>query len=119
MARRTITHEVVVDDLTGIEIHPDDAEAVQFAYRRKMYEIDLGPQSVEQFDAALAPFLAVARTVGHGGKAKRGAGDRPSRAKMAAVREWARANGHVVADRGRIPADIVDAYHAAHGQPAA
>lgn len=32
----------------------------------------------------------------------------------AEIRAWARANGHVVADRGRIPADVVAAYAAAH-----
>ncbi|GAA2658484.1 MULTISPECIES: histone-like nucleoid-structuring protein Lsr2 [Actinosynnema] len=33
---------------------------------------------------------------------------------VAAVREWARANGRQVADRGRIPADVVEAYELAH-----
>ena len=30
----------------------------------------------------------------------------------AAVREWARANGHTVSDRGRIPGDILEAFAA-------
>lgn len=33
----------------------------------------------------------------------------------AEIRAWARANGHVVADRGRIPAGVVAAYTAEHG----
>lgn len=33
-----------------------------------------------------------------------------------AVRAWARSNGYDVADRGRLPADVTDAYAAAHGQ---
>ncbi|WP_340289792.1 Lsr2 family DNA-binding protein [Aquipuribacter hungaricus] len=32
-----------------------------------------------------------------------------------AVREWARANGHTVSERGRIKADVVQAYRAANG----
>lgn len=36
-------------------------------------------------------------------------------ADPAKVRAWAAANGYTVADRGRIPRDIVDAYHQAHG----
>jgi hypothetical protein len=31
-----------------------------------------------------------------------------------AVREWARTNGHQVSSRGRIPAELVDAYRAAN-----
>jgi len=30
------------------------------------------------------------------------------------VREWARANGHQVSDRGRISAEVQDAYDKAH-----
>lgn len=33
-----------------------------------------------------------------------------------AVRAWARSNGYDVADRGRLPADVTDAYVAAHGK---
>ena len=32
-----------------------------------------------------------------------------------AIREWARANGHTVSERGRIKADVVQAYQAANG----
>ena len=31
-----------------------------------------------------------------------------------AVREWARSNGHQVSDRGRVAAELVEAYRAAH-----
>lgn len=31
-----------------------------------------------------------------------------------AVREWARSNGHQVSDRGRVAAEFVEAYRAAH-----
>ncbi|MDQ2851903.1 MAG: Lsr2 family protein [Actinomycetota bacterium] len=39
---------------------------------------------------------------------------RLSREQAAAIREWARNNGHKVSDRGRIPAAILTTYHAAH-----
>ncbi|MGB6149059.1 MAG: histone-like nucleoid-structuring protein Lsr2, partial [Mycolicibacter algericus] len=47
---------------------------------------------------------------GRAGGARRGAIDRE---QSAAIREWARRNGHNVSTRGRIPADIIDAFHAA------
>ena len=37
-----------------------------------------------------------------------------TRDELQNIRAWARANGHPVSDRGRIKADIIDAYHAAH-----
>jgi hypothetical protein len=36
-----------------------------------------------------------------------------AKSDLTAVREWARANGYTVGDRGRIKAEIQDAYHAA------
>ena len=38
----------------------------------------------------------------------------PSTASTAAIRDWARTNGHPVSPRGRLGADIVDAFNAAH-----
>jgi hypothetical protein len=31
-----------------------------------------------------------------------------------AIREWAKANGHALADRGRIPAGVIEAFELAH-----
>ncbi|WP_458864192.1 Lsr2 family DNA-binding protein [Mycobacteroides abscessus] len=33
---------------------------------------------------------------------------------MAAIRQWARKNGYEVSDRGRIKAEVVEAFEAAH-----
>ncbi len=38
----------------------------------------------------------------------------PSTASTATIRDWARTNGHPVSPRGRLGADIVDAFNAAH-----
>ncbi len=38
----------------------------------------------------------------------------PSTASTASIRDWARMNGHPVSPRGRLSADIVDAFNAAH-----
>ncbi|MFI0915474.1 Lsr2 family DNA-binding protein [Streptomyces abikoensis] len=44
---------------------------------------------------------------------------RRSKEQLAAIRTWARANGHTVADQGMIPKKIVAAYDAAHRAPQA
>jgi hypothetical protein len=44
-------------------------------------------------------------------------GSRPQpldREQTAAIRAWARQNGHEVSDRGRIAKTVVDAFEAAH-----
>lgn len=38
----------------------------------------------------------------------------PDRERSRAIREWARANGHAVSTRGRIPAPVIAAYDAEH-----
>jgi TorA maturation chaperone TorD len=42
------------------------------------------------------------------------AGTATDREQTQAIRAWARKQGHKVNDRGRIPADIVAAYHSAN-----
>jgi hypothetical protein len=39
---------------------------------------------------------------------------RSNRDQTAAIRGWARANGHQVSDRGRISKSVMDAYQAAN-----
>jgi hypothetical protein len=39
---------------------------------------------------------------------------RSSREETAAIRGWARENGHQVSDRGRIPKSVIEAYQAAN-----
>ena len=56
-----------------------------------------------------AALAVVAADVGRLGRG-RAAIDRE---QSAAIREWARRNGHNVSTRGRIPADVIDAFHAA------
>ncbi|HVX43985.1 MAG TPA: histone-like nucleoid-structuring protein Lsr2, partial [Mycobacteriales bacterium] len=45
--------------------------------------------------------------------ASSGRGRRSAAPSPTDVRAWARANGHTVSDRGRLPAPIIDAYLAA------
>ena len=95
------------DDLTGEEAQ----ETVNFALDGKSYEIDLSYAHSSELRSTLNRYVLVARKAGRGGKssASRTAGDRE---QLAAIREWARGQGLPVADRGRIPAGVVERYHA-------
>ena len=67
--------------------------------------------------AALAPFVSAARrsVARRGGVAVRAPSGRGSdRAQNQAIREWAIAQGMKVSERGRIPTNVLTAYHSAH-----
>jgi hypothetical protein len=102
----------LVDDLDG-----DVAdETVEFGVDGKNYEIDLSTANAKKLRDALAEFVASARRSGgrrRGGGAPAAAARRPSidREQNQAIREWARKRGMKVSDRGRIPAEVLEAYH--------
>jgi hypothetical protein len=90
------------DDLDG---GPADT-TITFAVDGTAYEIDLSAAHAEELRQAIAPFVAAARKVGstarRAAKAARANGPSPS-----AVREWAKAEGIKVSDRGRVPSELI------------
>lgn len=102
------------DDLTGEESHEIDTYTLLL--NGVGVEIDLTPDSHDKLLEALAPFLNAtgARRVRGGqkgqGRAKRGAVGNEDTAR---IRAWAKENGFEVNDRGRVPANIREAYEKA------
>jgi hypothetical protein len=112
MARET--HVRLVDDLDG----SDADETVTFGLDGSTYDIELSAKNAAALRDALAPYMSTARKAGSGGgsRGRRAASSAPRRAagnESAEIRSWARANGHQVNERGRIPAAVVDAFRAA------
>jgi hypothetical protein len=105
---------ILEDDIDG----GTAAETVTFGIDGHTYEIDLSKRNAAKLRDALAPFVAGARRAGRGGTpGRRGparSASRADRGRIQAIREWARANGHPISDRGRIPATIVEAYDKAN-----
>jgi hypothetical protein len=105
MAKRIV--ETLVDDLDGSEAD----RTIAFSINGEGYAIDLSSANAEKFEAALAPFVDAARRTSSGragGGSRRRAGGGSGDTKDA--REWLRANGHQVSDRGRIPAPLLELY---------
>ncbi|WP_183095440.1 histone-like nucleoid-structuring protein Lsr2 [Nocardioides stalactiti] len=103
---------VLVDDIDGSEA----TETVAFGLDGTSYEIDLNDKNAAKLRDALAAYVGHGRKVG-GARRTRGAAKAVAAGGGASakdVREWARANGHSVPDRGRIPADVRSAYDAAN-----
>ncbi|MGB2923462.1 MAG: Lsr2 family protein [Mycobacterium sp.] len=107
----------LIDDIDGSEISEGDGERVEFAFRGADYQIDLSATNIAKFEKALKPYVEAAEKVRGGGRSRRvrtNGNGKSSPEQLAAIREWARKNGHEVADRGRIKAEIVEAFDAAH-----
>jgi hypothetical protein len=107
----------LIDDLDGEAAD----ETVEFGVDGKSYEIDLSKDNAERLRDALAAFVGAARRSAAGGGSGRRRGSlatsapvrRPTidREQNQAIRDWARKRGMKVSDRGRIPAEVLDAYH--------
>jgi hypothetical protein len=103
---------LLVDDIDGGTAD----ETVSFSLDGVSYEIDLSAKNAGKMRDAFAQYVGQARRVGgraagsRGGRGRRRGADN----RTAEIREWARANGHKVNERGRIPATVVEAYDKAH-----
>jgi hypothetical protein len=87
-------------------------QTVRFAFEGTGYEIDLSNKNAKAFGSQLAPFIEHAR------KSGREASRRPGRTAASGqrsgdIRAWAKDHGIAVSERGRIPASVVEQYHAA------
>ena len=114
MARRTI--ELVVSDLSGTDLG-DDAQTINFSIGCDQYVIDLSGKEAEKFYDALKKYTDAATKVAGRGVRKstgRAGGSGRSKEELAAIREWLKANGHEVSDRGRIKQDLIDLYDGAN-----
>ncbi|RAN78838.1 hypothetical protein B5P43_16775 [Bacillus sp. SRB_336] len=105
-------HVTLVDDL---DQSPAD-ENITFGLDGVSYEIDLSAHNAEELRTALAKYIAVGRRAG--GRTVRGRGPATaskSKSDVAEIRSWAKDNGYEVHERGRIQAEVRNAYYAAQG----
>ena len=100
---------VLVDDLDGTEA----TETVSFGLDGASYEIDLNDANAVALREALSGYVGHARKVTGGSRRGRKAAAGSS-SNTKDVREWAKGQGMDVSERGRISADVQQAYDAAH-----
>jgi Spy/CpxP family protein refolding chaperone len=101
---------VMSDDLDGSSA----AETVMFGFDGVMYEIDLSERNRARLQRDLAPYVAAGRRVSRS-RRRAGSDRQPApRADRAAVRAWAKDNGLKVSERGRMSAEVISKYEAAH-----
>ena len=87
-------------------------ETVSFALDGTEYEIDLSTKNAASLREAISPWLGHARKTG--GRRRRGTTAKSASASTSDIRAWAQAQGHEVSSRGRVSADVREAYEKAH-----
>lgn len=108
MAKKTAV--VLIDDLNG---DPADT-TIRFALDSREYELDLTDENAQELRELFNRYIAAARKVSRGRRSTAGPA-KPAFTAVdpAAVRAWAQGNGIKVSPRGRIKADVLEAYRAA------
>jgi hypothetical protein len=115
MAQRV--NVVLVDDIDG----SDASETVTFGLDGAQYEIDLSESHADKLRDALALYISHGRRAG--GRKKGAGGTRSSSSSSSSagagpsaadIRAWARENGWDVPERGRVSAEVKEAYAAAN-----
>lgn len=93
------------DDLDGSEA----TETVNFALDGKAYEIDLSAANSAQLRDDFAKWIGHARAI-RGRQRLAASRSSSGRTDLNKVREWGRKNGFKVSDRGRVSAEVQEAY---------
>lgn len=102
MASRTVL--VLTDDTDGSEADV----TMKFGLDSTQYEIDLSEANAKKLLGTLDPWMKAARKTG-GRKGRRGGGTN-GKGEVKAVREWAKKQGLNVSERGRVSAEVRQAY---------
>lgn len=112
MASKTVV--ILSDDLDGSEA----SETIRFSLDNSEYEIDLNEGHANELRQTLERFTNAGRKVSGGRAGRASTSSRKSSSQggpdAKAVRQWAIENGINVNTRGRIQAEIVEKYEAAH-----
>jgi hypothetical protein len=102
-----------IDDIDGSEAEG----TVRFGLDGAEYEIDLNAKHADALRKSLAKYIDAARRSSGAARRSARSGRRASASGVntTEVREWAKAQGYEVKDRGRVPAELVVKFRAASG----
>jgi hypothetical protein len=100
-----------IDDIDGSQAEG----TVRFALDGDEYEIDLNTKHAQALRQSLARYIEAARRGSSSRQPARGQRKRGgSGVDSTEVRDWAKSQGIDVKDRGRIPAELIVKFKAAH-----
>lgn len=115
MARKVVVQ--VVDDIDGT-VFDEAGESISYAVDGVEYAIDLKDEHAKEFRETLDYYISHSMRVG-GRKHRTDRSGSPTtarrpRGETQQIRTWAIEQGYELSPRGRIPAEIEHAFHAAH-----
>lgn len=110
MARKRIITESITCDICGSET--DEATTVTLGWDKDQWELDLCDKDNTAISKAFDAWIDKGRKVSR--RTRRTAGSSTSASETAAIREWALAKKLTTATKGRISAEIREAYAAAN-----
>lgn len=102
-----MVQKVQISQVSDLDGQPAD-ETVKFSLDGTDYEIDLSSGQAEAMRARLLPFTSRARRKAV--QRRRGGKRKPSRSDLPEIREYARARGYDIKERGAVPKRIIDEY---------
>ncbi|MFE7423716.1 Lsr2 family protein [Rhodococcus sp. NPDC057529] len=115
MARKVVVE--LVDDIDGT-VFGDDGESIHYAVDGVEYVIDLKDEHARELRETFEYYIAHSTPVGgRKHRADRSATPVPARRssdETKKIRAWARGQGYELSSRGRIPAEIEQAFLDAH-----
>ncbi|UVF80080.1 histone-like nucleoid-structuring protein Lsr2 [Gordonia mangrovi] len=108
----------ILDDMDGEPIDPDDFNRVEFEVklpgrRPVRYCLDLRSANVARFETGIAEYVGMATRVPAGDTTAGTSTRTQARRRNQAIRRWAQENGYEVSTRGRLSADLIEAFEAA------
>ena len=111
-----MAQKVVISLTDDLDPNQEASGSYRFGFGPADYEIDLTGEHAEELRAAFAPFVEHGRrvTFGKGKAATKMTAKSAGHAANADIRNWARSHGLKVSDRGRIGAEVIRQYEAAH-----
>ncbi|CAN5673072.1 Lsr2 family protein [soil metagenome] len=101
---------VLVDDIDETEA----TETVTFGLDGTTYEIDLNDEHAAALRDAISGYIGHARKVSASKRNGRKSAAATTGTNASEIRDWARSNGMEVPDRGRIPANVREAFESAN-----
>lgn len=108
MAKRV--QVIHTDDIDGSEA----AETISFALDGINYSIDLSADNAKKMRDAFAPYIAAGERERNSGRRSSATRRKTSGASATDIRAWAAAQGMQVSSRGRVSAEVREAYERAH-----
>ncbi|MGV9870522.1 histone-like nucleoid-structuring protein Lsr2 [Rhodococcus koreensis] len=115
MARKVVVE--LVDDIDGT-VFGDDGESISYAVDGVEYVIDLKDEHAKELRETFEYYIAHStRAGGRKHRSDRTGTATPARRPVGEtkkIRAWAIEKGHTLSSRGRIPAEIEQAFHDAH-----